>query len=163
MAIATIYILLFLTLLFVYFQDRKERLVDLFLYLLMATFLGYINYSVNTLFIYSSFLNLTIVVFFLFSISVLVSIKERRLTNPINNIFGLGDLVFLVCLSIGLKTSDFLMFLILGNSFLYIFYFIKWKFNSSKIKETIPLAGDLSLLLIPFLSIKFFFTPIQLI
>lgn len=129
-------------LLAVFFQDWKYRRIHVVLPLAIFLFsffaipieIKYLNILYNTF-------------FFLLTLSVLVvymSVKIKRFSNPFQNYFGFGDLLFYIAISPLFILQNYILFFILSMIFA-----IGIQFGLKKIiiEKTVPLAGFSSILL----------------
>jgi len=86
--------------------------------------------------------------FLLFTFSVLIAymgLKNKAFINPFKNYFGLGDLLFYLAITPFFILANYILFFILSMIFSIIVFFIFRKIIN---KESIPLAGYASILLI---------------
>ena len=136
-------------------QDFKSREISWFLIPLLVV--GFVLYAlqqigIDELLIYFG-INFMIVALNLLGVTVMVSLKEKRLTNILKNYLGLGDVLFFLVLTVVFSPFNFLFFY-LGSIFITaIIYGTVMQFNQQK-KMLIPLAGAMSLLLILTLIIE---------
>ena len=138
-------ILLILNLIYITYQDFKERKVYLFS-LLTAAILAVICFYKNTLIIniilHSTLLNLS---FLLIILLILYMYSKLRLRKKISETIGLGDILFFLILATGFPTFTFLT--IFSSSL--VFSFILFIILAPKLtNKTVPLAGLQSLFLV---------------
>jgi hypothetical protein len=141
-------IFLIIVLLFVAFQDFRFRAISIWTLPLIVIPVVFIN--VGAMSAKSLLINTMInVLFFFFQITLVTlyfSIKHKKFTNIINTYMGLGDILFIASVAFMFSPVLFITFLIIGLSIVGMLYGIaKLLLNYSK--ETIPLAGGLSLML----------------
>jgi hypothetical protein len=89
---------------------------------------------------------------FLFIFLVLIaymSIKNKAFLNPFKNYFGMGDLLFYLAITPFFLLSNYVLFFIISMIFSIVIFLI---FKKIMHKESIPLAGYASILLILFLG-----------
>jgi len=84
-------------------------------------------------------------------VSAYFSIKNKRLINITDQLLGLGDILFLLSISIYLSVLNFLVFYIL-SLVIVLFSWLTWQLFSQKKGHEIPLAGLQALILIVVLS-----------
>ncbi len=94
------------------------------------------NLLTNGLFLSAQFLLL----------SLYFSIKERKWVNLFKAYFGLGDLLFLLCLTVYFSFLNYILFYI-ATLFLVILITVLTRLLSLKANTTIPLAGWQALML----------------
>ena len=133
----------------VVFQDFKSRAISWVLIPLL--FIGFIAYGILTIEVGELItffgINLYIVFSSLLGATLIISIKNRKLTNIINTYLGLGDVLFFVVLTTVFSPINFILFFI-GSIFITgIIYGVFSLFNRKQVVLT-PLAGAMSLLLI---------------
>jgi peptidoglycan/LPS O-acetylase OafA/YrhL len=95
---------------------------------------------------------ITNIVFFLLIIGVLVlymSVKNKKLLNPFDHYFGLGDLLFFLGITPLFLTYNFVLFFILSMVFSIV---LQLMIQNKKEDKTIPLAGYSALLLLLFIG-----------
>ena len=131
------------------FQDFKSREISWFLIpLLIVGFVVYGLQRIATEEMITYFgINFMIVVLNLLGVTLIVSLKEKKLTNILKNYLGLGDVLFFLVLTVVFSPFNFIIFY-LGSIFITaLIYGGIMLFNQQK-KVLIPLAGAMSLLLI---------------
>lgn len=151
--IEIILVVLILVLGLIFFQDLKQRAIHVILpvLVLVLSFLiinkkGYFNYFISLTNI--GFLLLTLFILFIY-----MSIKNKKMLNPFQNHFGLGDLLFYIAISPLFVFRNYILFFILSLLFSLIMFLI---FRGKMKEKNIPLAGFASLLLIFFLVKDYF-------
>jgi len=144
-----------LVLITIAYFDIKERAVYWWLYVLFGiisfTF-SLQEYSIVNL-LQSSAINLFIVFFQLLFVQLYMYVKTKKFELVFKNQFGIGDFIFLVCLSFALPTLVFIPFLVLSFLISLILHFLCVGIFSSY-KKTVPLAGFVSICLIPVIAFK---------
>ena len=123
------------------FQDIKERKVYWFLFPIVAFTAAYLYYS-NTffeLFWRTSLINLGII----FSIIlVLQTYSKFKLQTDLQHVFGLGDVLFFLAVSIAFPIATFIIFFVFSLLFSLLLHILL----KNKTQETsVPLAGYMSL------------------
>jgi hypothetical protein len=133
-------------LLLLFYQDLRNRHVHVFLFPPLFGLLFWYKeawlYSIDLLF------NIGFVLLVMLLLSVYVSLKNKEITNPFKNYFGLGDLLFLVAITPISKINSFMFIFIAGTLFVLVTHLIVNSFIPS---ETIPYAGYFSIFLIALL------------
>ncbi len=131
------------------FQDFKSREISWFLIPLLIIgfiFLGLQRIEITEMLTYFG-INFMIVVLNLLGVTLMVSLKEKKLTNILKSYLGLGDVLFFLVLTVVFSPFNFIFFYI-GSIFITaIIYGVIMLFNQQQ-KMLIPLAGAMSLLLI---------------
>ena len=131
------------------FQDFKAREISWFLIpLLIVGFvvLGLQRIGPEELLTYFG-INFMIVALNLLGVTLIVSLKERQLTNILKNYLGLGDVLFFLVLTVVFSPFNFIIFYLGSILITALIYGGIMLFNKKK-KALIPLAGAMSLLLI---------------
>ena len=101
------------------------------------------------------FINFLIIVINLLGVTVIISLKEQKITNILKSHLGLGDVLFFIVITLVFSPFNFVFFYlgsILLITIIAVFYLL---FNKDK-KTLIPLAGAMSALLIVVLTITEF-------
>lgn len=135
---------LLLCLLIVFFQDWKYRAIHVVLPLLIFLSSYFIIRLENKL---SNKIMLLNICFFLITLSILIiymSLKNKHFLNPFQNYFGLGDLLFYICIAPLFNLKNYILYFILSMFFAICLQFTLRK----KMKhDTVPLAGFSALFL----------------
>lgn len=140
--------LLIPVLLFIFFQDLKFRAVYWFIFpivLGLSIWIGLTTSNTENM-LWSFF-------FFIFSmggLTLYLSIKEGRFVNISKGYFGLGDILFLVTIIPIFPFHIYLVFFTIGTILSLLIHGIV--LSIAKGDKTIPYAGYMSLLLIPYLA-----------
>lgn len=145
----TLIIILIGLLSIVSYQDFKSRAISWFLIpLLLITFIFY-GISIIDIPEYITFfsLNVFMLLNILIGTTIVISIKEKKLTNIIDTYLGLGDILFFFILTTLFSPINYFIFLI-GSILLFSIIFSINLFISKKKKAFFPLAGAMSVLLI---------------
>lgn len=130
-----------MALLLVFYQDIKERLVYWFLFPIIALSSGILFYNnvMPELFKTSLTINISFILFLVFTILVYSKLKLR---TSISETFGLGDGLLFIALAFTFSSVSFLVVFVFGLIFSLIMHlFLK---NKSEHKN-VPLAGYLSM------------------
>ena len=147
---------LVLILLWVFYQDYKDRLVYSFLFPIIAgifVILFYINNYVGVLYmIYSIGFNLLCVGLIITILYLYSNLKLRK--KFINHTFGLGDIFILIVITFGFPTYTFLLLYGLSMLFAVCSHVCLKQFYKHK---TVPLAGYIAL----FYAIVIFFSNFE--
>ncbi len=141
-----VYILLFFSLLMVFFQDCKSREVH------VAYFAGILVSS--SLFLYNKgillstlIMNLFFLIINLLALGIYMRFKKGTIKGFLNNGVALGDIVFLVVIIPLFSFLNYALFYIIGMCFSLTIHIVVKKMKLDE-RETVPLAGYLSLFLI---------------
>lgn len=156
----TLFILLFLTA----YQDFKYRAISVWILPILFIICLALSFS-KYQFSYSIINSLINVLFFLCQLLVVTiyfSLKEKRVYNIINTQIGVGDIFFILALSITLPTIEFIIFLSLSYLIILIIYLIANKLKLIR-DNHIPLAGGLSISFAIFWLFKFFLPNFQIL
>jgi len=84
-----------------------------------------------------------------------VSLRRRKFTNIFKGYFGLGDLLFLLCIAFYFSCLNYIAFYLLSLMIVIVLTLIFGKRSRAE-KEKIPLAGYQALLLILIMATSFF-------
>lgn len=144
--------LLFVILLFMAWQDFKFRAVYWWLFPLLLMALAVVKVkesnwsSLGNDWLYNGlFLGVQIL-----CLTLYFSIKERRWVNIFKAYFGLGDLLFLCCISVYFSFLNYILFYIV-SLFAIILMTLLTQVTAKKTNPKIPLAGWQAMLLLVFL------------
>lgn len=143
-----------ITLLFIAYQDFKERRVYWFLFPLLGASLLYLHFlhtgifKILTYYILLNIILISLILLILFLFTNLVLKKQF-----LNHSFGLGDILFFYAFALGFPTITFTILFANALIFSFLFFFILKKTQNFK---TAPLAGLMSLFLFFILGISIF-------
>lgn len=136
---------LMLCLAVIFFQDWKQRQIHVALPVLVFAAAVWLGVQQNKITFQEIGCNAA---FFLVILSVLIvymSVKQQRFSNPFQNYFGLGDLLFYLSVTPLFLLRNYILFFILSMLFAIMLQLLLRK----KMQDnTIPLAGFSSLFLI---------------
>lgn len=145
-------VLLLFSLLFIFFQDYRDRQVYVFLFPLFGVLGTYLflssstpEYYFLTLCINLGIVLIVILLNYLFAKLVL---KKKLLKEAL----GLGDILFFLAFAISFSTLSFVNFFVFSILFTFVLHLALSKLLKQK-KENIPLAGYMSLFLIGIYSV----------
>ena len=165
-------IILMASLLVIFYQDQKDRMVDGWFFLIISigfsvihiTTVGWLQFGIHSAF------NVGIVLCMLLILTGYI--KLRFQTFNLQSVFGLGDMLFLVAIAIGFATISFITLLVFGLIFSLVLHIVLKRMNNSTLSrnrtceihdqresvalkhtnkesqnrsETVPLAGYLAL------------------
>lgn len=119
------------------FQDFKFRGVSWYLFPLLGLSLYWLNPSFSP---DQGFLNVGFVLAVFMLLTVWFSLKEARAVNLLGNYMGLGDFLFLLCLSFYFSTGNFFLFYTLSLLLIVIGVSVYVRIKRP-LEFTIPLAG----------------------
>lgn len=147
-------ILVFIVLFLIFIQDFKSRAVYWVVFPILLALLGIIRYTM-----YYSFsgiwmpalLNIGFLTLQIALLSVYFSIKNKRFINISDGLLGLGDILFLLSITVYPSVLSFLFFYIV-SLVLVLLTWLLWQSSSVKTRKEIPLAGMQALIFIVFLS-----------
>ncbi len=134
-------LLLIITLVFIAYQDIKERLVYWFLFPLLGLIVGVLFYTqtLSELFLASVLINLIIVCFFYL---VIVLHSFFVLKKSFRDVIGVGDILMFFFLIFTFSSVSFIVTFISAIIFSYITHLLlKNNFKN----KTVPLAGYMSI------------------
>ena len=159
---ALLAILIAILLIFVY-QDFKSRAISWFLIpiLLMVIIINALmTINIEELTIFSG-INLILVLVNFLGVTLIISLKEKKIKNIINSYLGLGDVLFFLVLTTLFSPINFIVFFI-GSIFLITLIYGGAMLFSKQKNTLIPLAGAMSLVLIVVLLVQQFTTSFNL-
>ena len=145
------------------YQDFKSRAISWFLIPLLLI-VGVINalmtINIEEFTIFSG-VNLLLVLVNLLGVTLIISLKERKIKNIINTYLGLGDVLFFIVLTTLFSPINFVVFFI-GSIFLITLIYGGVILFRKQQNTLIPLAGAMSLVLIAVLLVQQFTTSFHL-
>ena len=139
-----VFIGLLLCLLLVFFQDWKYRRIHVGLPLAIALCSIYIIHHENRFLLKSIAFNLSFLGLTLSILTIYMSVKNKQFSNPFQNYFGIGDLLFYAAIAPLFLLQNYILFFILSMIFA-----IALQLGLKKIikEDTVPLAGFSALFL----------------
>src|SRR5690606_26534732 len=143
----TVKILLFLSLVFIFFQDYKDRKVYVILFPLigiLGTYLFFLNSTFEYYFL-SVCINLGIVLIVVLLNYLFAEFILKK--NLLKEALGLGDILFFIAFAFCFPTVTFINFFVFSILFTFVLHFTLLKLLKTK-NNSIPLAGHMSLFLI---------------
>ncbi|PZO26773.1 MAG: hypothetical protein DCF13_13195 [Flavobacteriaceae bacterium] len=137
----------------VFIQDLKFRRIHVLLPVLIAVFSFLLLKSSFANFYRDMIQNIVIFLFIFLILIVYMSVKNKKIINPFQTYFGMGDFLFYIAVAPLFITFNFILYFILSMLFSIIMFLLLRK----KMKEeTIPLAGFASLLLLALIASDMF-------
>jgi cytochrome bd-type quinol oxidase subunit 2 len=133
--------ILIAVLLFVFFQDSKERKVYWFFYPIVGVLvfvMQIIKISIYPALINSGF-NLSLVFLIIMSCFVYVKLK---LHQPLTEVLGLGDILFFIAIAFSFSIVSFLFLFVFALLFSLLLHLVLQQRQTDK---TVPLAGNMAL------------------
>ena len=131
-------------------QDIKDRSVYWWLFLITATGFATLHiFSVGALqFAIHSVVNVAVILLILLILWGYARLIMR--VDGLQDVFGLGDILFLFALAVGFSTVSFITFFVFGLIFslsvhMLLGFTLSRKRNLNKKETTVPLAGYLAL------------------
>lgn len=104
--------------------------------------------------------NIIFLIVQMFLLTGYVSLRKRKLTNIFKGYFGLGDLLFLLCIAFYFSCLNYIAFYLLSLVIVIVLTLI-FNGRSRAEKEKIPLAGYQALLLILIMTVSFFIKSVN--
>jgi len=142
----SIKILLLTTLVFITYQDIKDREVYWFLFPLVTLFCGVLHYLsvLSILFWMSVLLNLIIISTSLLVVTLYVIIKNYFLKQNLKakDVIGLGDVLLFVSLAFSFSSISFAVIFTASLCFSLLLHLL---FKHKSKHKTVPLAGHMSI------------------
>jgi hypothetical protein len=147
-------ILILILLLIILIQDIKSRSVYWFVFPILVLLLLILRYQThhNLIEIWQpALINIGFLVLQILLVSAYFSIRNKQLINITGQLLGLGDILFLLTITVYLSVLNFLGFYIM-SLVIVLFSWLIWQLFSAKKNYAIPLAGLQALILIAVLS-----------
>lgn len=131
------------------FQDFKNRAISWFLIPLL--FIGFIanallKIEINELLTYFG-INLLLIITNLLGVTLLISIKEKKIINIIDSYIGLGDILFFLIITVVFSPINFIAFYLGSILITTLIYGGIILLNKQK-KVLVPLAGVMSIFMV---------------
>lgn len=148
-----------LILIIIAFQDFKERKITAILLpiiLILSIIYQVKKYSIAQV-IENSVVNLFVIVVQLLILTIVFSIKQKKIVYLYEEMLGWGDILFLPIICIFFAPITMLFFYTACLLIITIVYY----FSNKSSNKTIPLAGGLSILLAIYLFINEMWMPIH--
>ena len=145
------------------YQDFKFRGIYWWLFpLLLSLFLldVWLRYSFARL-AATAGSNIIFLIVQMFLLTVYVSLRKRKFTNIFKGYFGLGDLLFLLCIAFYFSCLNYIAFYLL-SLMIVIVLTLTFGDRSRAEKEKIPLAGYQALLLLLIMTASFFIKSVNI-
>lgn len=133
------------------YQDTKTRTIHVFLPLVIFILSVLFNIISDNLALDEIIKNIIFIGLNILSLIFYYSIKNKTFINPLHQYLGLGDIVFFLSITPLFKINSFVVFFVLSLLFSLFLYVILLKK-----KDTIPLAGYMSVFLILSIYIELF-------
>lgn len=130
-----------MSLLLIFFQDLKERKVYLWLFIVVGICSVVLHYQTtySFLFFYSLLFNLVVIATLLLVLSLYLLVRKKQ---KLKDVMGGGDILFLAILATTFSSISFLVLLVCSLVFSLSIHLL-FTFNNQK--NTVPLAGYMSL------------------
>ena len=145
MLITGINIFLVIILIWITYQDIRNRHVHVFLLIALFSAAVIINYFSNNLNYFEALKIVGFVLLNMVGLTIYFSLKSRKLINPIDKFLGLGDVIFLISITPIFTLKRYMAYFITGLLFSLLVHMLFKNFVTDK---TVPLAGYLSIYLI---------------
>lgn len=146
-------IFLFLSLVFIFFQDYRDRQVYVFLFPFLGILGTYLFFSNSTLeyYFFSVCINLGIVLIVVLLNYLFAELVLKK--NLLKEAMGLGDILFFIAFALCFPTVTFINFFVFSILFTFVLHLALSKLLKDKNKN-IPLAGYMSLFLMAIYSVS---------
>ena len=150
-------ILMIVLLLWIFYEDIKERKITLISMLLLLFLGAYLHYEKQILevFLINSIVNLTLVVLV---VAILWVYSKFRLKSELFKVFGTGDFLFFLFLAVSFPITTFLVIFSCSLIFSLLVSIVFQK----RIKRWVPLAGLQALFLSVLVGVNLVFQVINL-
>jgi|SRR3989344_8714186 len=148
---------LIVCLLFIAFQDFKQRAISWFLIPLLLIGFVYTAFqnSRYEIVLKDVAFNLSFIMLQLVLLTVYMSVKNKKIVNIVNTYIGIGDILFFVVIAAAFSPFNFIVFY-LTSTILTLFGFMLYALIKKSTKE-IPLAGSMASVMIVLMAINFCF------
>lgn len=143
-------------------QDFKSRAISWFiipLLFVVYTVKAILTIEVTELLIYFG-INILMVFTNLLGVGVMVSLKEKKITNILNTYLGLGDILFFIVIAVVFSPLNFFIFF-MGSVLVSSIVYGLMMLTNKKQQLPFPLAGAMSLLLVIASLLEYFNSSIQ--
>lgn len=137
------------------FKERKISTLWLLLLFFVSIWKGYRQLPFTELLTYSS-INTLFVLFQCILISIYVSIKEKKWTNPTIHYLGWGDILFFIALTPFFHPINFVVFYTGGLLTVLLGYILLKGYLKESLSSQIPLAGGIAAVFICLLIINIY-------
>lgn len=145
-----LYIILFLSLILIIYQDLKFRHIHIVLPILLFCSGLWLTIEKDHFIVKELYYTIGFIVLNFVVLTIYFSIKNKSFLNPFKYYVGLGDLMYLLAVAPLFVFRAYVLYFVLGMVFSLILYMaFKKRYRT---KETIPLAGYLSLFLMILLT-----------
>jgi hypothetical protein len=131
------------------YQDFTKRAISWFLIpMLLVVFIanGLLQINIEEFAWYSG-INLFQIILNLLGVTLLISIKEKKLTNILNSHIGLGDILFFLLLATVFSPINFMVFYY-GSILISLIVYGSIKLIDKSNQKPAPLAGLMSVMLV---------------
>ncbi|WP_019037738.1 hypothetical protein [Psychroflexus tropicus] len=134
-------VFIIITLGYITYQDLKERQVYVVLFPLLGGLMGlkHILNSFSDPFLNAVGINLMVIGLMMLSIYLY---SRFKLNQKLFTVFGLGDLLFFICMALGFSSLNFIIIFVFSLIFSLLIHL------TLRDKNTVPLSGYMSLFLI---------------
>ncbi|MGN8055115.1 hypothetical protein ACTJKN_02505 [Pedobacter sp. 22163] len=105
--------------------------------------------------------NIIFIIVQMFLLTAYVSLRKRKFTNIFKGYFGLGDLLFLLCIAFYFSCLNYIAFYLLSLMIVVVLTLIFSGRNRAE-KEKIPLAGYQALFLILIMIVSFLIKSVDI-
>lgn len=155
--IVTLNILMILLLLWIFYEDLKQRQITLIVILALILLGGFLNYQkqILELFLIHSIINILVV---LMVVGILWVYSKLKLKTGLFDVFGSGDLLFFLFLAVSFPITTFL---VIFSSSLIFSLLVSIAIKKS-MKKWIPLAGLQALFLSVVVGVNLVFGIVNL-
>lgn len=144
-------IVLILVFAVVIFQDFKYRAIHAITIIGIGIVAAILNYLEPTLTFFDMLQSIGFLIITSIAFMIYQTIKQKKFQNPIDQLIGLGDILFFIVITPLFQVHQYVLFFIVGLLISVVLFVI---FKSSLKEQTIPLAGYLSFLLIICFGLK---------
>ena len=138
------------------YQDLRSQLVYWFLFPTLGLLLAYLHFSHSDWYNFIIAISLNIVLVFSITLILLIYSKFKIKRPFFKEVFGLGDLFFFLAIAVGFPSITFIVVFVLSIIFSLVTGILLIK------KQTIPLAGFMSIFMMVLLATNWIFNTVNL-
>lgn len=138
------------------YQDLKSRAIHWIFILLLSVSSGLLTYLQGNLNLYNVGVSLTFVIVLFSVVFIFLYVKNGNGIRSMKESIGLGDVLYLLAIIPLFHFRNYILYIIAGMFASILIYALTQKVRK---EDTVPLAGYLSMLLLPILIYQFYINP----
>jgi hypothetical protein len=135
---------LLIALIIIFLQDYKQRAVNIFLFAAVAILGGWLYWSntITQVYLVNVAINMLFIAILFLTILLYAKLKLKQ---PVTEVFGLGDALFFMAVSVMFASVSFMVIFIGALLFSLITHLI---LKNNQVHQSVPLAGYMSLFIV---------------